>query len=270
MFLLCFYVCAQANYSQEFFRTGKNRPLGSTDTSLDWALERIGFTDGWTGLRKLREQYEFENGNELSRRQVHAASSHSAAVARQCYIFDGLTLREKAIDSAFSLATMLPQRNISSVSSACDDGRDQQKEELLNKFYVLTGRYPVKYWEYNRPELWQRVEGEKWLMAEQAQQEAADPQASEVSAGTPPPAFATPASAAISPAPASSGPRRLVWQQSDKETLAKAFAKHGTQWALAAEDLALPFSPLLMRLTPRERANKLKAYYHSNGFAEFR
>ena len=70
--LHCIISCyfQQAYYSEEFFRTAKNRPLGPSDLTMDLALQKIGFEDGWTGLRKLREQFEHVNGDPLSQRRV--------------------------------------------------------------------------------------------------------------------------------------------------------------------------------------------------------
>jgi hypothetical protein len=253
-------------------------------------------------LRRLREQFEHTHGDPLSKRrvekpsilslyriliyitcalQVHAASSHTPAVAHECYIFDGLTSREKSIDSAFSLASDMPHRSISSIPGGTAHSRTyskagDQKEELLNEFFVLSGRYPVNYWDYSRPEMWQRVQGEKWLLEEEEekQRDLLKPQAARplpIHLGLPllntittplAPAAASNAAPAATPAlkqaPPERGPRRLIWQRSDKETLAKAFEKHGNNWRNAADDTSLPFAPILMRLSGRDRANKLK------------
>lgn len=203
-------------------------------------------------------------------------------MAKECYIFDGLTSREKSVDAAFSLAADMVHRNISSIpaglaigslshSRPCNTrtaGDQQQKEELLNEFFVLTGRYPIDYWEYSRPELWQRVQGEKWLLEEEKEKQRELLAPSNADVNTPllqlglPDLLPLAPQAAASPAPNlisdEGGPRRLVWQTSDKETLVKAYSKHGTNWRMAADDPSLPFAPLLMRLSGKERANKLK------------
>lgn len=193
-------------------------------------------------------------------------------MAKECYIFDGLTSREKSVDAAFSLAADMVHRNISSIPAGLAigslSGDQQQKEELLNEFFVLTGRYPVDYWEYSRPELWQRVQGEKWLLEEEKEKQRELLAPSNADVNTPrnllglPDLLPLAPQAAASPAPNlisdEGGPRRLVWQRSDKETLVKAYSKHGTNWRLAADDPSLPFAPLLMRLSGKERANKLK------------
>lgn len=201
-------------------------------------------------------------------------------MAKECYIFDGLTSREKSVESAFSLASEMLHRSISSVPggnahsrSYCKPG--DQKEELLNEFFVLTGRYPVNFWEYSRPEMWQRVQGEKWLLMEEEEGKqrvelglpavnldllaavSGDVLSSNAAAA---PAVSAAAPLALMPVQeaGSKGPRRLVWQKTDKETLALAFAKHGTNWRKAADDTCLPFAPILMLLSGKERANKLK------------
>ena len=193
-------------------------------------------------------------------------------MAKECYIFYGLTSREKSVDAAFSLAADMVHRNISSIPAGLAigslSGDQQQKEELLNEFFVLTGRYPVDYWEYSRPELWQRVQGEKWLLEEEKEKQRELLAPSNADVNTPllqlglPDLLPLEPQAAASPAPNlisdEGGPRRLVWQTSDKETLVKAYSKHGTNWRMAADDPSLPFAPLLMRLSGKERANKLK------------
>jgi hypothetical protein len=265
----------------QFFRSPANAPLNQINPFK--AMLRLGFNEvqakqaTTTLLRSKREQWEFENGNLLSRGFVHSALSHQQRTAWKSYTLPTThSLKAKAAHAALSLAAGTSVR---------------PRLEVLMDLEREMGRLPFRHAEWSIPELEQRLEACRHrakraselpvaVAAIDLEPEPPAPDSPLIPRGPaqsqhaplPLPDFSllrsNPALWRAPPSPEQARPARIMWRDADRLELQKGIQKHGSSWSKMARDPDLNFEHLSQFL-PKVKASKLKAYAASKVFKNF-